>query len=182
MRYAPGRKEETRKRLIEGGRAIAKKGGFESTGIDTLMASVGLTGGAFYNHFPSKAALFKELIAQELDNSARMLTGDENAPADHAARRLRSYLSTAHALHPETGCVLPTLGAEIARAPAEVRLAVEEALKRIEAIWRERLPEKEDAWGLIAQCVGAIVLARVVESEATRKEILRSSRHFIDRT
>jgi TetR/AcrR family transcriptional repressor of nem operon len=179
MRYSRGHKEETRKKLVEGGRAIAKKGGFDGTGIDTLMASIGLTGGAFYNHFPSKAALFRELIERELENSAQMLAGDENSPSDHVAKRLRSYLSTAHAMNPETGCALPTLGAEIARAPVDVRLLVEDALKRVEKSWSERLEDKDDAWALIAQCVGAIVLARVVEREATRKEILRSSRQFI---
>lgn len=181
MRYSPGHKQETRRRLLEGGRAIAKKGGFESTGVDTLMASIGLTGGAFYNHFPSKAALFKELIERELENSAQMLAGDENSPSDHVAKRLRSYLSTAHALNPETGCAIPTLGAEIARAPAEVRRLVEQELKRIEKSWSERLQDSADGWAVMAQCVGAIVLARVVESEATRKDILKSSRHFIDK-
>jgi len=34
---------------------------------------------------------------------------------------------------------------------------------------------------LLAQCVGAIVLARVVESERTRQEILASSRRVVEK-
>ena len=182
MRYPSTHKEETRKKLIGSARAIAKRGGFGTTGVDELMASIGLTGGAFYGHFPSKEALFAELVEQEIANSAEMLAGDESSPPDHVAKRLRSYLSSYHALHPETGCVLPALGPEIARAGPEVRAAVEQGLKRLQKSWSGRIGDPDAAWALIAQCVGALVLSRAVESERTRKEILASSRRFIDKT
>jgi hypothetical protein len=91
-------------------------------------------------------------------------------------------LSSSHALHPETGCVLPALGPEIARASPEVRAMVEQGLKRLQKSWSSRMGDPDAAWALIAQCVGALVLARAVESERTRKEILASSRRFIDET
>jgi TetR/AcrR family transcriptional regulator, transcriptional repressor for nem operon len=182
MRYPSTHKEETRKKLIGSARAIAKRGGFGTTGVDELMASIGLTGGAFYGHFPSKEALFAELVEQEISNSAEMLAVDESSPPDHVAKRLRSYLSSAHALHPETGCVLPTLGPEIARAAPEVRATVEQGLKRLQKSWSARIGDPDAAWALIAQCVGALVLSRAVESERTRKEILAASRRFIDET
>ena len=182
MRYPSTHKEETRKKLIGNARAIAKRDGFGTTGVDELMASIGLTGGAFYGHFPSKEALFAELVEQEISNSAEMLAVDESSPPDHVAKRLRSYLSSAHALHPETGCVLPTLGPEIARAAPEVRATVEQGLKRLQKSWSARIGDPDAAWALIAQCVGALVLSRAVESERTRKEILAASRRFIDET
>jgi AcrR family transcriptional regulator len=182
MRYPSTHKEKTRKKLIDSARAITKRGGFGTTGVDELMASIGLTGGAFYGHFPSKEALFAELVEQEISNSADMLAGDESSPPDHVVKRLRSYLSSYHALHPETGCVLPALGPEIARAAPEVRAAVEQGLKRLQKSWRGRIGDPDAAWALIAQCVGALVLSRAVESERTRKEILASSRRFIDET
>jgi AcrR family transcriptional regulator len=182
MRYPSTHKEETRKKLIGSARAIAKRGGFGTTGVDELMASIGLTGGAFYGHFPSKDALFAELVEQEISNSADMLAGDETSPPDHVAKRLRSYLSSYHAMHPETGCVLPALGPEIARAAPEVRAAVEQGLRRLQKSWSVRIGDPDAAWALLAQCVGALVLSRAVESERARKEILASSRRFIDET
>jgi TetR/AcrR family transcriptional regulator, transcriptional repressor for nem operon len=143
------------------------------------MASIGLTGGAFYNHFPSKQALFEALVGEEVEKSTEMLAGNDASPVDHVARCLRNYLSSFHALHPEDGCVLPTLGPEIARADPEVRKAVEHAIKRIQKSWSSRTGDSDAAWALIAQCVGAIVLARTVESERTRKEILAASRRFL---
>jgi len=182
MRYSSTHKQETRAKLLASSRSIAKRGGFESTGVDALMSAIGLTGGAFYSHFPSKQALFEELVRQELDNSAQMLAGDEDSPADHVAKQLRGYLSSFHAANPETGCALPTLGPEIARAGPEVRKAVEKSLKHTQQSWSGRLDDSDAAWALIAQCVGALVLARSVESDKVRKEILAACRRHIGRT
>ncbi len=182
MRYSATHKQETRARLLAASRAVAKRGGFESTGVDALMSSIGLTGGAFYSHFPSKQALFEELVRLELENSAQMLAGDESSSADHVARHLRSYLSSAHAASPETGCALPTLGPEIARADPKVRKSVEKSLKKTQQSWSQRLDDPDAAWSLIAQCVGALVLARSVDSDKTRKEILAACRRDIGKT
>ncbi len=179
MRYSSTHKEETRRKLIESSRAIAKQGGFATTGIDALMASIGLTGAAFYTHFPSKQALFDALVSEEASNSADLLASHDNAADDDLAKRLRSYLSTSHALHPEKGCALPALGAEIARATPQARAEVEKSLKRIQKSWGSQIDDPDTAWAVIAQCVGALLLARTVESERTRRDILASSRRFL---
>jgi AcrR family transcriptional regulator len=181
MRYAKTHKDETRQKLLERSRAIAKKGGFKATGVDALMASIGLTGGAFYGHFPSKQALFQALVEEEMAHSTTMLAGDADSPDNHVAKCLRDYLSSFHAMNPEVGCVLPTLGPEIAQAGPEVRSTVEAALKRTQKSWSQRTGNADAGWALIAQCVGALVLARAVESERTRKDILAASRRFLDK-
>ncbi|CAM5788897.1 TetR/AcrR family transcriptional regulator [Rhizobacter fulvus] len=182
MRYAATHKQETRAKLLASSRAIAKKGGFASTGVDALMAAIGLTGGAFYSHFKSKDELFAAIVAQEMDNSTAMLAGDDDSAPDHVEKALRGYLSTRHALHPEAGCALTTLGPEIARADPAVRAGVERALKKLQRSWSGRLDGDGDkAWALLAQCVGAIVMARVIESERTRQEILAASRRSVER-
>ena len=96
MRYPSTHKEETRKKLIGSARAIAKRGGFGTTGVDELMASIGLTGGAFYGHFPSKEALFAELVEQEISNSAEMLAGDESSPPHRDIRGVTLGLASAN--------------------------------------------------------------------------------------
>ena len=183
MRYSSTHKQETREKLLDSSRAIAKKGGFGTTGVDALMSAIGLTGGAFYSHFRSKDELFATLVEREMENSAEMLAGTEESPPDHVAKCLRSYLSTYHALHPESGCALTTLGAEIARSGPEVRATVERSLKKLQREWSDRLEGDGDkAWALLAQCIGAIVMARAVESERGRQEILAANRRFVEKT
>lgn len=181
MRYPAHHKQETRERLVRSSRAIAKKAGFGGTGVDALMAAVGLTGGAFYSHFKSKDELFGAIVQAEMENSTEMLAGIDQADPDHLAKSLRGYVSSQHALNPDTGCALPTLGAEIARAAPEVRAGVERSLKKLQRAWAERLGGDDDrAWALIGQCVGAILIARVVESDRTRREILAATRRVLD--
>ena len=181
MRYSSTHKQEVREKLLASSRAIAKGGGFDATGVDALMGAIGMTGGAFYSHFPSKQALFEALISEEVDNSSDMLAGNEDSPPDHVARCLRSYLSSFHVDNPDKGCALTALGPEIARAGPEVRKSVERSLKRTQKNWNDRIGDSDGAWALIAQCVGAVVLARSVESDKTRKELLAASRRFIDK-
>lgn len=180
MRYSRVHKEEVRERLVTSSRAIAKSGGFASTGVDALMKSIGLTGGAFYAHFPSKQALLDEIVARETRNSADMLGADEGVSTEDLARLLRGYLSSYHVLHPDEGCFLPTLGSEIARAGPDARKAVERSLVATQRRWQERVGDPDAAWALLAQCVGAIVLARAVNGTKARKDILAACRRFID--
>jgi len=182
MRYTKTHKEETRKKLLDASSAIAKKGGFSSTGVDALMSSIGLTGGAFYSHFQSKQELFEAIVEQEMQKSSDMMAGDRESPDNHVAKCVRDYLSSFHAVTPEVGCILPTLGAEIARAGPAVRQKVERGLKQTQQSWCARTGDGDAAWALIAQLVGALVLARTVESEKTRKEILAASRRFLGKT
>ncbi|WP_397449294.1 TetR/AcrR family transcriptional regulator [Pseudomonas sp. NA-150] len=181
MRYSKTHKDETRLKLLSSSRAITKKGGFGTTSVDTLMAAVGMTGGAFYNHFASKQALFQAVIEEEVENSRQMLAGDENSPNDHVLKWLRKYLSTAHSQHPDEGCVLPTLGPEIARSGPQVRQVVEKSVTGVHQAWSARLEDPDAAWAVIAQCIGALALSRMVESPQTRDEILQANLRVIEK-
>lgn len=176
MRYSKSHKEETRQKLLASARALAKRGGFATTGVDALMAGVGLSGAAFYGYFPSKDALLAAVVDEEIARSVALLNGDEPATAEGMAESIHAYLSNFHAMHPEEGCVIPALGAEISRAGPEVRKIVERGLRRSQKVWAQRLGDDAAAWSLIAQSVGALMLARVVETDKARKEILHANR------
>ena len=182
MRYTAEHKEATRARLLEEGRQLAKRKGFATLGVDAMARAAGLSGPAFYGHFESKADFFAALIEAELDQSERRLTGraQDAAPRDALARRLARYLGEAHADQVETGCVLPALGAEIARADPATRARVEDSLQRMHEAWG-RAVDDEEAWGLLALAVGAQLLARMVGAGDTRHELLAACRAVTDR-
>jgi AcrR family transcriptional regulator len=180
MRYSSTHKEESRRRLLEASGAIAKRGGFATTGVDGLMAAIGLTGGAFYGHFPSKQALFAAVIERELERSVRLFTpdGSTDRRAD-LIRSLRRYLNLDHVHEPEAGCAIPALGAEIARAEPAVRETVETGMRAVHALWTDKLEDPEAAWAVIAQCVGAIVLARTMATPETQAAVIDASLAFL---
>ena len=177
MRYCADHKAQTRERLLSSSGQLAKQGGFAVTGVDALMKSIGLTGAAFYSHFSSKDELFAALIESELQNSVAQLAVSPDASAMTRLRQcLSRYLSASHANSPEKGCVLPALGAEIARASEPVRQRTEHQLQQLQAAWAEVVGDDARAWALLAQCLGSLMLARMMASDASREEVLNAGR------
>lgn len=181
MRYSKSHKEETRRKLLDSSRALVKRGGFGSTGVDSLMSAIGLTSGAFYIHFPSKQALLEAVVQEEIDSTVDMLSAPDSASLEDLGQALSMYLSTSHAQHPETGCVLPALGAEISRTPPEIRSIVESGLVTLHKGWSAVLGDSDAAWSVISQCVGALTIARTVGAEKTAAEILNANKRHIER-
>ncbi|HSC83397.1 MAG TPA: TetR/AcrR family transcriptional regulator [Pseudomonas sp.] len=179
MRYSTSHKAETRERLLLSSGAIAKHGGFASTGVDGLMKAIGLTGGAFYSHFPSKDALFSAIVERELSHSLQRLGETEDFSRDKLRRCLDKYLSMAHVQHADSGCAIPTLGAEIARADIAVREQAEHWLVRLQQAWAEILGDAQLAWATLAQCVGALVVARMLATPQRQEEVLDASKALL---
>ncbi|WP_296232891.1 TetR/AcrR family transcriptional regulator [Pseudomonas sp. UBA4617] len=181
MRYTNEHKQQTRERLLASSGALAKRGGFASTGVAGLMKAIGLTGGAFYNHFPSKDDLFTEVVRQELCNSPLARLANQEASRERLGRCLQQYLSLAHLHNAEGGCPLPPLGVEIARAQASVRAVAEHWLVELHRAWSATLEDDELAWVLISQCVGALLVGRMLATERVQSQVLDASRHFVQK-
>lgn len=179
MRYTSDHKQQTREKLLASSGALAKRGGFASTGVAELMKAIGLTGGAFYNHFPSKDDLFSEIVRQELANSPLARLAERGVERSRLKRLLDQYLSLAHLHNPEGGCPLPPLGVEIARAELPVRQQAEHWLVELHQAWSETLQDPQLAWALLSQCVGALVVGRMLASEPVQAQVLQASRQLV---
>jgi TetR/AcrR family transcriptional regulator, transcriptional repressor for nem operon len=176
MRYAKDHKDASRQRLIELGGSHAKKHGFNESGMAALAASAGVTTGALYKHFDGKADLFAALITAELERTAQMYDAFDAANSASAARSLAGYLSIEHVRHPEQGCPLPSLTPEIARADDATQAAFQAGLLAIHARLQRLTATPEDAWTLMAQNVGAVMLARAMPDEKLQRVILSALR------
>jgi TetR/AcrR family transcriptional regulator, transcriptional repressor for nem operon len=176
MRYSKDHKETSRQRLIELSGSHAKKHGFNDSGMASLAASAGVTTGALYKHFDGKADLFAAVITAELERTAKMYDGLDPADEASSARSLAGYLSLQHVQHPEQGCPLPSLTPEIARADDAAKAAYHAGLLDIHAKLRRLTATSEDAWTLMAQNVGAVMLTRAIPEEELQREILAALR------
>lgn len=181
MRYSATHKADTRQLLLKKAGALAKEKGFSTTGVDALMAAAGLTSGAFYNHFSSKTELFSELLKREVDHSFKMFADEVSGESvdEWIERQLKRYLNWKHVQSPESGCVVPTLGAEIARADKATKKIFEDAARRIHDVWAEQVGD-EAAWAVISQLVGTVLLARAMASDKTSKEVLNAGKEFLE--
>jgi AcrR family transcriptional regulator len=175
VRYSVIHKEQTRKKLLESSGGMAKEQGFSTIGVDGLMKAIGLTGGAFYSHFSSKDELFGAIVERELSNSLRRLSAEGDQDRLQLKRCLKQYLSMAHVENPQGGCVLPSLGAEIARADQAVRLHAEHWLCQLQQAWAHTLDSESLAWAALSQCIGALVVARMLSTPQIQQQVLDAS-------
>ena len=180
MRYKSGYKAEKRQELLNISGQLAKKNGFQATGIDRFMKQAGVTSGAFYSHFSSKNDLFKNLIENELQQSFALW--QEN-PFEDAEQwldfEMNRYLTLSHLERPDHGCVLPTLASEVARADLDIRQAFQAEMQRGLQIFIQHLGSEDKAWAVLSQLVGAVLLARSVVDESVKILILESSKQNI---
>lgn len=180
MRYPPGQKEEKRKQLLKASGALVKEGGFAATGIDALASAAGVTSGAFYSNFGSKSELLKAIIDNELLASRDLWAGNPHeSPQQWIDFELDRYLSLSHIRHPGSGCVLPAIGAEIARADQGTRELYEQELRKGVDILAQRLGSEELAWVFVCQLVGTLMIARALPSEASQKMVLEAAKGFL---
>jgi TetR/AcrR family transcriptional regulator, transcriptional repressor for nem operon len=176
MRYTTEYKDQARARLVEAGGRYAKQHGFQSSGMADLAAAAGVTTGSLYKHFNGKSDLFVALIAAELQRTADLYDVIDPADTEEVSRALAGYLSLSHVLEPGSGCPLPSFASEVARADDVVKEAFERGVKSIHANVNALTGDKDIAWTVMAQNVGAVVLARGMRSEALQRELLSAVR------
>jgi AcrR family transcriptional regulator len=78
------RGEETRARIVEAATEAFARYGYDSASVAEICRRAGVTKGGFYHHFPSKQALFLEMLEQWLegidDQLDQFRSGDEDVP------------------------------------------------------------------------------------------------------
>jgi TetR/AcrR family transcriptional regulator, transcriptional repressor for nem operon len=174
MRYTTEYKEQARAKLVESGGRHAKQHGFASSGMADLAAAAGVTTGSLYKHFSGKSELFVAMITAELERTADLYRAVDPTDAVQVSRALAGYLSLSHVQHPGAGCPLPSLTPEIGRAEDAVKEAFEIGVQSIHANVKALTGDSDTAWAVMAQNVGAVMLARALHSETLQRELLNA--------
>lgn len=177
---------KNRKRIVDVAGQLFCERGFDGIGVADLMKAAGLTHGGFYGHFSSKEELAAEASAEALARAAKMWAAlaesSRGAPLGAIAR---NYLSETHRDAPGKGCAVAALGPDASRQGRPVRRAFTEGLEKLLDILTEASPgrskaqRRKAALAVMAQMVGAVVLARLVEDEELSKDILGASQAAI---
>ena len=175
MRYEKGRKDATRQRIVEVAAERFRCDGIAATGLAGIMSDAGLTNGAFYPHFQSKAELVRESVATAMDGQADKMREIMAAGGLEAA--IAAYLSAEHRDDPGRGCTLAALLPELARQPLETRSLYAEGVLAMTADLASALPpETPDpeavALGIYATLIGTLQLARALEGTALSDRVL----------
>jgi len=183
MGHPSGQKNETRARILAGAGRVFRSYGYGASGVDGLAQAAGVTSGAFYKHFSSKADVFRDTVVaglRELASGIRAFR--ETSPNGWVRRFVDFYLSDRRTCSLAESCALQSLTAEVARANDETRDAYGTELQEVIEAAAEGLGAPSHATRrkktivLLALLTGGVSLARAVRDPALAEEITEAIR------
>lgn len=185
MGHSQAEKARNRERILDAAAARIREDGPDAISIAGLMEAVGLTHGGFYNHFHSRAELLTEALKRALESGAntrrRAADGDGDGDGGEASfdAFVRDYLSASHRDHPESGCAIAALAAEVARGDEALRAPMTERVHQFIDRATEALGNRRQAMLAVSAMVGALTLSRVLTEPRAADELLRTVRDQI---
>ncbi len=174
------KKAATHDRILAAASRSLKRTGFGGVTVASTMKEVGLTHGGFYAHFDTQDTLLAEALERAgTDGARRMTEAVDEACATRGVSPFRAfvdiYLSEEHALHPENGCVVSALCAEVPRQSDSVKAVARSQLTSLVGRVGAILPQPAEADSVAATLVGALAVARMLPEEP-RTALLESVR------
>jgi TetR/AcrR family transcriptional repressor of nem operon len=181
MKVSKEENARNRQALVETAARLFREQGFEGTGVADVSRQAGLTHGAMYAHFNSKAALTVEANRHAQAKSVAHLNSLKGKTADDFKALVDFYLS------PENlgdGCPMPAYVSEVGRQSDELRLGFlsgfEDTVSVIQtALPHELLPAeaRRRAVSIVSALIGAVSMARATQNSnpALCAEILQAA-------
>ena len=195
MPYGKEHKAKSKDRILTTAVELFSRDGFDKVSIGQIMRAANMTHGAFYAHFESKEALFKASFIETLKNSraARLVKGPLSVK--HLTALVTNYwnlreLAKKNDPGPET-----LLFNEAGNQNANIRHLFEESYNNLKKMVETRLVAlgklkqlpfeadhetvAEKSRAILSLLIGAVVVAKSINSEEEQLDILESAQKQI---
>ncbi len=175
-------KAATHDRILDIAAARIRRDGIDGLTVAELMKEAGLTHGGFYRHFDSQEHLIAEAAQRALtQGSAWTIASGKLGGQRGYTALIDGYLSTWHRDHPESGCGVAGVAADVARAGGPARASytrqVQECLAVLAGLTGnpDRQAAEREAVLTLSALVGAISMARAVDDPDLSQQLLASA-------
>jgi AcrR family transcriptional regulator len=178
MRYKPDHRQQSHAKILDAVGHGFRSHGFGGVGVDGLAKLAGLTSGAFYGHFESKAAAFREALVWGL---RELRDGVAGCQAEHGAAWIEPfvvfYLGYKRTCAIGRTCALPTLSPEVERADKKTRAAYDAELLALAQTVARGLTGGDEAarlaraWMFLSLLAGGLMMSRAVQAPALARQI-----------
>jgi TetR/AcrR family transcriptional repressor of nem operon len=169
-------------RILDIAAARIRRDGIDRLAVAELMREAGLTHGGFYRHFDSREHLVAEAAQRALSQgSAWTIAAGELGGQRGYTALVDGYLSTWHRDHPESGCGVAGVAADVARADGPARGSYPRQVEVCLAVLADltghpdRQAGEREAVLTLSALVGAISMARAVDDPDLSQQILTSA-------
>jgi AcrR family transcriptional regulator len=171
------KKDQTRARILSGAARAFRGLGYGGAGVDGVAKAAGVTSGAFYANFKSKAEAFKHTVVagmRDLNSAVGQLR--EQHGSKWVDRFVTFYVSDRRTCPLTESCALQSLTGDVSRADEDTREAFELELRALLATTADGLPgtpkeRRTQAIAMLAMLSGGVSLARAVNDPALSEEI-----------
>ena len=175
MPWPTDQRDTTRERILESAARLFAQKGFDKVGIDDLMAEAGLTRGAFYSYFRTKA----DLYAQAIQHAGRAGgTHLRELGENGLVGLIEGYLQRSHATGESMMCPLAFMATDVTHREPEVRVVYKTAFQGFVKLLGEVSPATDRAriLQIAVALIGGVALARAVDEPELSEEILAACR------
>ncbi len=181
MPYTKEHKETTRRRILESAFRLFTTKGFDGVTVNGVMKDCGLTRGAFYAHFDSKAILYRESL-KFAASSTKLAELKPSGTSDKAWLRLLldGYLSLEH-VRGEHSCPLAFLATDIVMHDEETKATYAEvyggmnrAILQYASSYTDC--DEDDILSVTAMLIGSVAIARTLSDENSVTKLLQACR------
>lgn len=171
-------KLQTRQRIAEAAGRTFRKSGFNGAGVDGLAKAAGVTSGAFYVHFSSKADAFYEAVESGMRELREGLLHVQATYGETWWQEfVRFYLKEKRCCDLSEGCALQTLVGEVVRSDDTSHKIFQSAFESVcEVIVngpasRGQPKSQTDAYVALASLAGGVTLARAMLDPKAAEQI-----------
>jgi TetR/AcrR family transcriptional repressor of nem operon len=169
-------------RILDIAAARIRRDGIGGLAVAELMKEAGLTHGGFYRHFDSREHLVAEAAQRALSQgSAWTMAAAQLGGQRGYATLVDGYLSTRHRDHPESGCGVAGVTADVARAGGSARASYTRQVKECLAVLADLIdnPDRQagerEAVLTLSVLIGAISMARAVDDPDLSRQIMTNA-------
>ena len=195
MPYSSQHKVKSKSRILDSATELFCRYGFDRVSISQVMKLAKLTHGAFYTHFESKEALYRETFREALKRSqaSRLIKGPYSI--QNLTNLVSGYLNLRDLDMPDSPRPEALLSNDIGSDNVEVKKLYEEsyfallrllenrliALSRLKSAPLRLNPEqaRDKSRAILASMIGAIAIAKSITVEQEREAILKAAQNQI---
>lgn len=181
MPYTKEHKKTTRRRILESAFRLFTIKGFDGVTVNGVMNDCGLTRGAFYAHFNSKAVLYRESL-EFAANGTKLAELKPDGTTDKAwlCLLLDGYLSLEH-VRGEYPCPLAFLATDIVMQNEETRATYAKVYDGMNKAILEYATsyvdcDEDDILSVTAMLIGSVAIARTIRCENSVTKLLQACR------
>ncbi len=182
MPHPTGKKEAGRARLLAGAGRSFRAFGYGGIGVDGIAKEAGVTSGAFYAHFRSKAAIFDQVVRDGLADLAAGIDRFRSSGRDWAARFIDFYVDDRRTCDVRQSCALQALAGEAARGDSDARAGFAAGFDQaVEALSNPAVAsalDRDTAIALLAMLSGGVTIARAIPDPKQSVEVAEAVRRI----